>query len=73
MNDTCDVSDLPAGQCAHCRLAGPIDVHETDSWIFSARYEGTCGGCGFDIKPGEPVQYVALTNGSTLTHARCHQ
>jgi hypothetical protein len=44
---------LPGGQRSH---------------PFTARYDGTCAGCGFDIRQGETVRYEA---DGRLVHGRC--
>lgn len=71
MNDICEISDLPTGQCGHCRLTEPHQ-REPDSRPFEARYHGTCAGCGFDVRPGEFIQYQPSTvGGSFIAHVRC--
>ena len=69
-DDYCPKSDLPVHSCAHCRSQTP-EPHTT-AQPFVARYHGTCGGCGFDIRPDELVQYQPSTaGGSTIAHVRC--
>jgi hypothetical protein len=50
--------DVDPRGCATC-LPGSEDV--LDGHVgrpFVARYDGTCSGCGFDVRPGERVRYL---------------
>lgn len=69
MAEVCAYSDLPVASCAHCQGAGHLaHEREPDSRPFAARLPGECAGCGFDIKPGETVQFA---HGGRLYHLRC--
>lgn len=59
--------DIDERACVTCRQEDVIDRHidGTASHPFTARYDGTCLGCGFDIRPGERVRYV---EGRYLAH-----
>ncbi len=69
MPDRCAYSDLPADTCHHCQEPPTSDPNPTptSSRPFTARHDGTCRGCSFDIRPGETVRYLA----DALHHVRC--
>ena len=49
--------DLNPASCATC--AGIEDLLNDDppGRPFTARFDGTCAGCGFDIRVGERIRY----------------
>ena len=47
--------DLAPASCATC--AGLEDLPADGSHPFTARYDGTCAGCGFDIREGQRIRY----------------
>jgi hypothetical protein len=73
----CDVTELMADQCAHCRGLdllpdGPDPRYERDGFIgptITARYDSVCGGCGCDIRTGEPI--TRIDDGWVCRH--CHE
>lgn len=61
----CDITDLLATDCAHCRkLPDPgterDDIELVGPW-FEARYDGRCLGCGDEItgESGQMIRAVA--------------
>lgn len=52
--------DVHPRACSTCRQDDAIDRHiaGTASRPFTARFDGVCRGCGFDIRAGEQVRYV---------------
>lgn len=53
----CDFSDLPKGQCAHCK-GGNFDDSVDIGIVFPARFEGECPSCHFDINPSDECRMV---------------
>jgi hypothetical protein len=62
MSGRCELTDLLAAECAHCRRLPDLDVEERTSsvapsggWI-EARYPGRCAECGEWFDPGAPIR-----------------
>ncbi len=52
----CDVTELLADQCAHCRPKPAADPFEAPSTLgpwFTASYASECAGCFGGIEPGD--------------------
>lgn len=68
--DYCELMDMPASMCAHCRGHGRApeeqaerEIQEmrakllrTDPRWFPAQYAGTCGGCGTRFSPNTLIR-----------------
>lgn len=66
MAERCELSDLPADMCSHCR---GLDTERPPELIvlreITARYRGACEICGeWTIRDGDPLYLVDLTDGS---------
>ena len=59
--------DLDPRACAACAGPSPSRDRRPTSGTFTARYDGTCSGCGFDVRPGDWVRYDA----DAVVHERC--
>lgn len=59
VEERCEISDLPKGQCAHCRPRPQPDQAARaryGPWT-EARFTGECAGpCGGEIRPGEMIR-----------------
>lgn len=66
MASECDHGAVLGG-CHLCRDE-PAAERVPESRPFTARYDGECAGCGFDVRWGEIVQY---RHGGRLYHERC--
>lgn len=61
------MSEVCIHELHRCAVCDEPEERAADSRTFTARYDGICRGCGFDIKVGESVHYVS----DALRHARC--
>lgn len=74
MADTrCDVTDLIATQCAHCRPA-PAEPERSTSpgdygHVFTARYPGVCSEGGDRIHEGDLIRYCGYEG--AYAHDEC--
>lgn len=80
--DYCEMWDLPASQCGHCRgIADPgqePEERETSTPTVGPRfrtgtgrvaeYHTTCPGCGDDIDPGDTIKKDAS---ESWVHEEC--
>jgi hypothetical protein len=62
----CELSDLPADQCA-CRIHGPQEKKPEDTDAFPARYPGRCGDCEGHFRKGDLIRRVD----GKYAHAEC--
>jgi hypothetical protein len=61
----CDYSDLPTGQCAHCRghVTTRTRAAESPSRQIEARYRGQCASCGEPYTVGALIEHDPTTGG----------
>lgn len=53
--DYCELNDLPASMCAHCRGLTLDDPPPTIANRFIARFRGTCSACELPICEGDNI------------------
>jgi len=66
------MADLCIHEVVRCTVCHEPEPAAPSSRPFEARFDGTCQGCGFSIRPGDRVRYVT----DRLHHAdhrRCAQ
>lgn len=54
----CDISDLPASQCAHCQ---GLEIEEDDTpaeMVWPAKFAGTCDRCDGRFEAREMITFV---------------
>lgn len=66
-DERCEMTDLLVSDCDHCKH-GDKQIVDHDSVrasmpkgkgdIIEAQFEGTCGGCGEDIIPGDHIDVI---------------
>jgi hypothetical protein len=61
------MADLCIHEVARCTICDPTIAPDSPahSHPFAARFDSTCSGCGFDVKVGDRVRFVA----DRLVHA----
>ena len=64
----CDCCDVHLEACVNRRGVDAGVDRQGRSRLFPARYEGTCAGCGFDVRLGEQVRFLG---GGQLVHEGC--
>lgn len=57
-DDYCELNDMPASMCAHCRGVTLDDPAPTIAYRFDAMYGGRCASCDKPFSEGDRIGYT---------------